>query len=245
MGKENQNKLLTRLLESLKDDFDAEQRTAIIQELRECTPTDDALLGAKMLLEENDWDYTVLKKAFAKAELRISIDERKQSVSYLAYVKYAAVLLPIALLVGYFVITLNSQKSLDDYYIKEEGLPNMMSDSVSNWYDLMELYRNDETEKAYQLSEALILQKPENDTAIYFHGVIAYDLKKFDIAEQEFAKCSAQKESVFAYDAAFRLGFVKFHLKKTKEAQQQFEKVKNDADNPYNVNAEKALSFFN
>ena len=71
MNNHNQNIDLALLLQSLEDDFDKKERLRILEQLKNSAPTDEALLGAKMLLEENNWDYTVLKKVFSKTENRI------------------------------------------------------------------------------------------------------------------------------------------------------------------------------
>lgn len=39
-------------------------RARIFQSLKDTEVTDGALIGAKMLLEENNWDYTILQQVF-------------------------------------------------------------------------------------------------------------------------------------------------------------------------------------
>ena len=68
MTNTNNQITLELLLQSLENDFDSKERVRIFEELKNSNPTDDALLGAKLLLEENNWDYTVLKKVFKKTE---------------------------------------------------------------------------------------------------------------------------------------------------------------------------------
>jgi len=87
----------------------------------------------------------------------------------------------------------------------------------------------------------MTLQKVENDTANYFHGVIAYDLNKYAVAKEYFGKVSAKKESVFYNEATFRLGFTLSKLHQNKEAKLQFELVKVDSNNPYQKEAATVL----
>ena len=242
MEKEKQNKVLEQLIASLDEGFDATERAIILDKLKDYTPTDDALIGAKMLLEDNDWDYTVLKKAFTKAEQRIKTDKPKSSTLPFYYLKYAAVLLPIGFLLGYFATNYFEHNAIDTYYVKEKGLSNLMGEETTNWDSLMKLYKGNEMERAFQYSEKLLLQKPENDTALYFHGVIAYELKYYEIADKEFAKISTQDTSVFYHDAAFRMGFVKYHLGQEKEAAAQFKQVSEDKNNTFHSSAAKVLT---
>jgi hypothetical protein len=243
MNTENQNIELALLLQSLEDDFNPQERIRILEQLKNSQPTDEALLGAKMLLEENNWDYNVLKKAFAKTEDRVEIlafhTKRKNNSSYF---KYAAVLLPIALVLGYFInSSLNNKQNIEAFYIKEEGLPNYMGEEKTNWDSLMELYRANKMKEAFAISQQILAQKPQNDTAVYFHGVISYELKNYKIAKIDYAKIIQNKESVFYYDATFRLGFTLKNLNENNAAKLQFETITNDQNNPYNEKAKIVL----
>lgn len=236
---------LTLLLQSLEDDFNPQERRLILEQLKNIQPTDEALLGAKMLLEENNWDYTVLKKTFAKTEDRIeTLASHTKQKNNSTYLKYAAVLLPIAFVLGYFInASFNNKQNIEAFYIKEEGLPNYMGGEKTNWDPLMELYRANKMIEALAISQQILTQKPQNDTLIYFHGVISYELKNYKIAKIDYTKIIQNKESVFYYDAAFRLGFTLKNLNENSAAKQQFETVTNDLNNPYNEKAKIILGY--
>lgn len=246
MNTENQNITLASLLQSLQDDYNPQERMLILEQLKNSHPTDDALLGAKMLLEENNWDYTILKKAFVKTEDRIGATaSNTKPKNKSKYLKYAAVLLPIAFVVGYFINqSLLNKQDIEQFYTAEEGLPHYMGTEKTNWDPLMELYRDNKMKEALIISQQILTQKPQNDTAIYFHGVINYELKNFKAAQTDYAKITQKKESTYYYDATFRLGFALKNQDLNKAAQQQFEKVAKDADNPFNKNAKKVLELY-
>ena len=243
MNKDKQNIDLALLLESLEDDFNPQERMLILEQLKNNTPTDEALAGAKMLLEENNWDYKALKKVFSKTEDRIeTLASKTKRTNKSKYLKYAAVLLPISFVLGYFINqSLNNKPSIEHFYIKEEGLPNYMGTKKTNWDHLMERYRANKMKEALVISEQILIQKPQNDTAIYFHGVISYELKNYKTAKTDYNKISQNRESIFYYDAAFRMGFTLKSLNENKAAQQQFERIINDPNNPYNEKAKVVL----
>jgi hypothetical protein len=243
MNTENQNINLALLLQSLEDDYNPQERMRILEQLKNSQPTDEGLLGAKMLLEANNWDYNVLAKAFAKTENRIEkTASNTKRTNNSRYLKYAAVLLPIAFVLGYFInSSLNNKQNIEAFYLKEEGLPNYMGTEKTNWNPLMELYRANKMKAALDISEQILIQKPQNDTAIYFHGVISYELKNYKIAKTDYTKIAQNKESVFHYDATFKLGFALKNLNENKAAQQQFETITNDQNNPYNEKAKVVL----
>jgi len=246
MKKEFQNIDIHLLLQSLEDDFDPKERERILETLKNSEPKEEALQGAKMLLEQNNWDYTQLKKAFAKAETRIdTLATTTQRATKINYIKYAAVLLPIAFALFYFINnSINHKQNLDQWYPKEEGLPNYMGTEKTNWDGLMELFRANKMKEAFVVSERILALKPQNDTAIYFHGVISYELKNYKTAKTDYNKITLNKESVFYYDATFRLGFALKNLQELKIAKQQFEKVANDANNPFDKKAKVVLEHF-
>ena len=150
---------LKNLLKSLEDDFDKVERARIFQRLKDSEPIDEALIGAKMLLEENNWDYTILQQAFDKTQDKIEAVAlgTKQTQKRQPYLKYAAVLIPFVAIAGYFL--LNTSKSIDTYFVKETGIPNLMSTSENDWNKLMQLYKSNELESAYQLSEEIGKEK--------------------------------------------------------------------------------------
>jgi TolA-binding protein len=237
MNNSNQHITLEILLKSLEDDFDKVERARIFQRLKDSEPIDEALIGAKMLLEENNWDYKVLQQAFDKTQDKINavVSGTKQTHQKKNYLKYAAVLIPFVAIAGYFL--LNNNKSIDNYFIKESGLPNLMSNNKNDWSKLMQLYKSNELENAYTLSEKINKLKIDNDTAIYYKAVIAYDLNKFEIAIENFKNIEANKQSIFNADAEFRLGFSLLKSGKKEEAKQQFEKIQSNLESPYNSEA--------
>ena len=240
----NQNINLELLLQSLEDDFDPQERMRIFEILKKTIPIDDSLLGAKMVLEKNNWDYKVLKYTLSKTEERIDTIVRttKKTNNTTNYLKYAAVLLPIGFVLGYFInFTLIHNQYIDQFYGKEEGLPNYMGTEKANFENLMELYRNNKMKAAFELSEEILIQKPQNDTAIYFHAVIGYELKYFKVAKVGYTKITQKRESTFYFDAVYRLGFALKKLNEEKAAHQQFSKISKDQNNPYNHKAKEVL----
>jgi hypothetical protein len=245
MDKENQNITLAVLLESLEDDFDAQKRTSILEGLKNSQPKEESLLGAKMLLEANHWDYRVLKKGFDNTAQKIEQIAAKPQKRNSSYLKYAAVVIPITFILGYFInSTLSPKNSIEQFYTKEEGLPNYMGTETNNWEDLMKLYRANKMKEASVVSERILVQKPLNDTAIYFHGVIGYELHRYKLTKIDYLKIIQNKQSVFYYDATFRLGFVLKDLNENRAAQQQFDKIANDSNNPFKEKAKEVLKQF-
>ena len=163
MNTDNQNMTLALLLQSLENDFDPQERMRVLEQLKNSQPSEEALLGAKKLLDENNWDYSVLKKVFATTEDRIEkVASNTQRTNNSKYFKYAVVLLPIAFFLGYFINqSLTKKPYIEQFYTKEEGLPNYMGTEKTNWDPLMELYRANKMKKALVISQQILTQKPQ------------------------------------------------------------------------------------
>ena len=243
MKNSNQDITLEIVLKSLEDDFDTVERARIFQKLRNTEINDDALLGAKMILEDNNWDYSVLKKHFSKAETRIDTivnNEKKALKSRTNYLKYVAIFVSFIAIGTYFLMQNN--KTIDNYYIEEPGLPNLMSnEKINDWNRLMQFYKTKQNQSAFDYIQQMELTKPKNDSIYYFKAIIAYDLKKYNIAEDCFLNVVNNKQSEFYYDAEFRLGFALFKNKNIEEAKKLFEKIKNENENPFAEEANTIL----
>lgn len=240
MDNKEQNILVEEILKSLDKNFDAAHRAQILQQLKESNPTNDALLGAKLLLEENNWDYKVVQQAFAKTESRIDSLASKPAKSKRNLLKYAAVLAPFLMVFGYYFS--NANKSIDGFYTSADGLPNTMSaENASSWEDVMIPYRAAEYEKALAISKTILIQKPANDTAVYYQAVVAYELHQYNLSKRNFKLVISQKNSNFYNESAFRLGFTLAKLNETQAANEQFKKVAKDTNNPYFEDAKTIL----
>lgn len=248
MSYPKQNLTVERVLKSFEDGFDQGERAEIFKKLENDDTLDDALLGMKLLLQANGWDYRAVKAALDKAENRIDDivlkNESKQTKTQngfnLKYAKYAALLLPFLAWIGY--TTLNTGKNIDDFYVPETGLPNLMSVSSKNdWKPLMDLYQTGELEEAFTYSLELKEKRVSSDTALYFNAVIAYDLEKYEIANRAFQAVVADGNSTFFYDAQYRLGLSLYQLGKKAAAEAQFKKIKETRLSPYTSEASLIL----
>lgn len=241
MNPTSENITFEQLFKSLQDDFNSKDRESILALLKKSNPTDEALLGAKLLLEDHNWDYRVLKASLESAEHRVGQTFKESKKANWGILKYAAVFVPVAGIISLWMLFSNS--SLEKYYIKEEGLPNTMSVHKASQMDsLMQIYASENMESSFEFSEKIVARNPQNDTLNYYHAVIAYELEKYEIAEKYFHNVALNTSSVFYNDAAFRLGFALYNLDKKQESIKQFIKVKESSSNPYQEEAATILT---
>lgn len=242
METNKQQIMLQSVIESCNDDFDPDQRAAIFEALKNSNPTDDALLGAKMMLEKNNWDYKVVQEVFRNTALKIDLIARKNRKQKHFPLKYAAVFMPILLVSGYYFMT-TTRATVATYYTTAAGLPHTMCvEKESTWDDLMTPYVAKEYKKAFVIAAKILSEKPLNDTAVYYHAVLAYELKEYALSKSNFNTVAGLKGSNYNKESEFRLGFVFDKLNQNSQSKAQFAKVAADVDNPFNEEASIILN---
>lgn len=109
-----------------------------------------------------------------------------------------------AVIIGFFTLQHYSEPNnvqlAQQYWPHEEGLPVKMS-TRGKYDDAMNAYKLEQFEKAQKLLEPI-----DSDTAIYFLGVVSFELENYSKAEQEFKRI--EENSSYFDDAQFRLSLV-------------------------------------
>lgn len=247
MKNNNKNITFEIVLKSLKNDFDAEQRKIIFEILKNNDFQEDELAGIKLLLQEYNWNFKAVNQLFEDLNNKIDFLEtkhnRKFEIKTFNFFKYAAILIPFFAIIGFYL--LEKPNDIDTFYIKEKGLPNLMSnESNLNWNSVMEPYKKGDFYKAYEKIIKINEMKKQNDTAVYFKAVIAYELKNYEIANKDFQKTLTFEKSAFIFDAKFRLGFSLYKADRRNEAKKVFQKIQSEKDNPFQSEATKIMTSF-
>lgn len=139
----------------------------------------------------------------------------------------------------------NKPNDIDTFYIKEKGLPNLMAnESNVDWNSVMEPYKKKDFYKAYENVIKVNEIKKQNDTAIYFKAIIAYELKNYEVANKNFKHILIFENSTFRFDAEFRLGFSLYNAERKNEARKVFLKIQSEKENPFKEEAAELITFF-
>jgi len=146
-------------------------------------------------------DFQKIKSYLAKSKIEITANSKKQKVTpiFSKLQKYAAVFIVIIGVGGFtfWMSNQNNQEITFEQTFEEPGLPNYMSSkSSSSWESSMYAYKKKEYLKAAALLKEIEPIKINNDTLIYFKGVVSYynnDKKDAEIN----LKISSSSNSVF------------------------------------------------
>ncbi|MFC7358020.1 tol-pal system YbgF family protein [Jejudonia soesokkakensis] len=125
-----------------------------------------------------------------------------------------------------------SEKLYAKYYTVDPGLPTTMSSSDNfQFYDAMVNYKREEYSEAIKKWEALLPQKPTNDTLHYFLGVANLANGDNNKALNYLAKAAEDEESFLKSDAYYYLGLIHLKENNIEQAKKNFELSTNETAN--------------
>ncbi len=149
-----------------------------VEKLRSDNTQLEEIKGFISLYDAFDGDASKVKDYLEQTEFSIknAIPKKRKSISIL---KYAAVFL---VFVGITTFIFNNsrknneilnQKTLSKNIYRDPGIPIYMSrDTKINWGELMFAIENESPEKAIQVWEKNQKNAPENDTLLYYGGIV-------------------------------------------------------------------------
>ena len=221
-----ENAELNQLIDLLDNPSALNQK---IVELKSSSNLNESTEGFITLFDLYNGDVQKIKDYLNESKIQIIRPQKKKPL-FSAYLKYAAILLILIGVVSLFFLCNDKQPITLKNEFKEPGLSNYMSaESTTHWEDIMFDFKTKDFKIAdIKLEKALILF-PQNDTLLYFSGVVKYDLKKFDLAKSNFLKIT-HSNSVFKDRATYYLGIIAFKKGNGIEAEKLFKSLLNSND---------------
>lgn len=221
-----ENAELNQLIDLLDNPSALNQK---IVELKSSSNLNESTEGFITLFDLYNGDVQKIKAYLNDSKIQI-IQPQKKKPFVTSYLKYAAILL-ILIGVGSLFFQSNDKQPITlKNEFKEPGLSNYMSaESTTNWEDIMFDYKTKDFKKAETKLEKALTLFPENDTLLYFSGVVKYDLKKFDQAKSKLLKIT-HSNSAFKDRATYYLGRIAFEKGNKIEAEKLFKSLLNSND---------------
>ena len=221
-----ENSELNQLIDLLDNPSALNQK---IVELKSSSNLNESTEGFITLFDLYKGDVQKIKAYLNDSKIQI-IDNQKKKPFLSSYLKYAAILL-IIIGVGSLLFQSNDKQPITlKNEFKEPGLSNYMSaESTTHWEDIMFDYKTKNFKIADTKLEKAIILFPQNDTLLYFSGVVKYDLKKFGQAKSKLLKI-AHSNSTFKDRASYYLGRIAFEKGNRIEAEKLFKSLLNSND---------------
>ena len=174
-------------------------------------------------------DVQKIKAYLNDSKIQI-INHQKKKPFVNSYLKHAAILLIIIGVGSLLFLSKDKQPITLKNEFKEPGLSNYMSaESTTHWEDIMFDYKTKNFKIADTKLEKALILFPQNDTLLYFSGVVKYDLKKFDQAKLKLLKI-AHTNSAFKDRSTYYLGRIAYENGDEIKAKKIFKSLLNSND---------------
>ena len=221
-----ENAELNQLIDLLDNPSALNQK---IVELKSSSNLNESTEGFITLFDLYNGDVQKIKDYLNDSKIQIIRPQNKKPL-FSSYLKYAAILLILIGVVTLFFLCNDKQPITLKNEFKEPGLSNYMSaESTTHLEDIMFDYKTKHLKIADTKLKQQLTLFPQNDTLLYFSGVVKYDLKKFDLAKTNLLKIT-HSNSTFKDRASYYLARIAFEKGNRIEAEKLFNSLLNSKD---------------
>lgn len=206
-----------------------------IELLRSNTNVSEESKGIIILYDSFERDCEAIKKYLSSTENQILAPLQAKSTSF-SFLKYAT---GIAFLIGfggyfYYYSTpknnLTSKTADKKDVFTEPGIPIYMGENPKiDWGSLMFAIEEESTEKAIAEWQKIQKLAPENDTVLYFGGIVYFNDNQIQKAEK-FFKRNRQIQSTYNDRSLYFLAMIDWKRGKREEAKKKFQQLTSSTD---------------
>ena len=206
-----------------------------VEDLRSKTALPEEVKGFIQLYDSLNGDCNAVKNYLKNTKHEVLSPIKIKSFSILQY----AAIFVLLLAVGGFVLYYSSSKNLKqprslNATIKqpfvEPGIPIFMGNKQSiDWAPLMYAIKKESTAKAISEWQKIEKIAPENDTVIYFGGVVYFNANQEQKAEKYF-KLNRQFQSTYNDRSLYFLAMMDWKRNKFEAARKKFRQLTTSSD---------------
>lgn len=161
------------------------------------TPDDEAVLGARDFLEDNDYDFDALRRFVTPEQL----EEKRSSGRIVPIIVRMAASVILLLFLAYAGSTFRDSlrhDSMGQIIFREPGIPVFADISGDKlFYEMMSSFRLEESRQGLRYIDTLMQKYPESDTLRYFAGWFNYFQRDYDLAAERFLAVANDTGSVY------------------------------------------------
>jgi hypothetical protein len=174
-----------------------ELRMEIRHRLSVTTPEDEAVLGARDFLEDNDYNFDALRM-FIEPELP---SNKNLPNRYYFFITRVAASVVLMLFLGYAGNSFREalrHNSMGQIIFREPGIPVFAGINGDRlFYEMMSSFRLEESRQGLRYIDTLLIKYPGNDTLTYYGGWFNYFQRDYNLAAERFLKVANDTGSVY------------------------------------------------
>ena len=206
-----------------------------IEILRSNTNVSEESKGFIVLYDSFEGDCKAIKKYLSSTETQILAPLQAKSTSFL-FLKYAAGIAFLIGLGGYFYYystpanNLTSKTANKKELFVEPGIPIFMGENPKiEWGNLMFAIEKENTEKAIAEWQKIQKLAPENDTVLYFGGLVFFNANQIQKAEKYF-KQNRQIQSTYNERSLYFIAMIDWKRNKREDAKKKLLQLTSTSD---------------
>lgn len=187
----------------IEDSMSFDERVAFEKELLLNEGLKDELEAYKLIIEgvRQDSQEEELKEFLKGVDKRIELPLKKEYKMPINWQVIVAASIAIAIGMFWFASSNKQNRIADQFYFPDSGFPVYMSQEA-DMNVLMNAFKTGDYQSAAAIVSELKENDPQNDTILYYSGVIAYELEDYDAAIRHFKNVMTPSE--FREKADFR-----------------------------------------
>jgi hypothetical protein len=234
---ENSDKDLATWISDLRDPA---RSKAAIEELMNLQTDKEEIKGLKLFLMQNNGDTESLWIFFDRNKNKTFEKKQWQFKSFAQIGIAASVIVLVGLAISFLI---KDESIIAKYGVYDPGLPVLMSSANShemgNW---MQEYKAGNFEQALEKGNELLIKEPENDTILYYQGVIHMQLTHIESAVELFEILKENTHSTYLIPAQYNLSLCYLSLDRKPKATSLLRKVAASSDEEYAAQAKLLLT---
>jgi tetratricopeptide (TPR) repeat protein len=208
-----------------------------LEKLRSDAHLSEEIKGFIVLYDSFEGDCEAIKNYLSTTEKQI-LEPSQSKIIPFSILKYAA---GFALLIGlggflYYYSTTNPETNLSSKNATEKdvftepGIPIFMGENPKiEWGSLMFAIEEESTEKAINEWQKIRKIAPENDTVLYFGGIVYFNDNQIQKAEK-FFKRNRQIQSTYNDRSLYFIAMIDWKRNKREEAKKKFQQLTSSTD---------------
>lgn len=233
------------LSKAMAPDATADLREEMKARLKMTTPSDEAVLGARDFLEDNDYDFDALRKfVFPQDQPVNRMTDTKRTIPSIIYrASMAAVLLAAMAYGGWNLRTEYRHRQVTEEIFYEPGLPvfaGLGGDKI--FHEMMTSFRLKESAEGLRYIDTLEQLYGRNDTLSYFAGWLHYFDKDYAGAAQRFKEVGKDSASIYFEKSELMTAAALYLDGRLQEARTRMEEILQQRGHGYRKEAEGLLN---
>ena len=229
------------IIEASNSPLTSSEKELLKLKVEKCASEDQALIGAKKFLEDNNYDFRALQKFLNEPiSFNFTNSTSKSNINYKLLSAIAACLIFIIVGSALYISKFKTNKTVVKAAFYEPGLPVFASiQGNKEFNEMISSFRLNNTKEGLFHYHALLNTETKNDTINYFAGWLYFNDHQYDSAILCFNNVA--NTSIYAHKSNYLKGLSNYLNGDKKEAKFLLDSISKEKQNTYRIKAKELI----